>query len=73
MREQHCKIAPRTILEPQMRIPDFTVVYGANNARRVDTTVRDRVEIMAARVKGQQRQMDALRKLVPSNTAKWMA
>ncbi|KAJ9635106.1 hypothetical protein H2199_008592 [Coniosporium tulheliwenetii] len=69
---KHCKIAPRTILEPRARIPDFTIVYGANNARRVDTTARDRAEIMAAREKGQQRQMDALRKLVPSNTAKWM-
>ncbi|EON66809.1 hypothetical protein W97_06211 [Coniosporium apollinis CBS 100218] len=69
---KHCKLAPRTILEPQTRIPDFTVVYGANNARRVDTTVRDKAETMTAREKGQQRQMDALRKLVPGNTAKWM-
>ncbi|KAI1326531.1 trimeric LpxA-like protein [Xylariaceae sp. FL0255] len=62
---KHCVLTPKTVIEPFETIPDFTVVHS-NGMRRVDK--RGFAEL---RNKAQTRQIEVLRKLIPSNPAKF--
>ncbi|KAM7186030.1 Trimeric LpxA-like protein [Naviculisporaceae sp. PSN 640] len=62
---KHCTLTPHTTVAPGERIPDFTVIYS-NGARRLDK--RGVVEL---RNKGQARQIEILRRMIPSNPAKF--
>ena len=60
-----CTITPQTTIRAGEKIPDFTVVYS-NNTRR-----QDRRGVAELRHKGQARQIDVLRRLIPSNPSKF--
>ena len=62
---QHCTLTPQTIVQPGEEIPDFTVVYS-NGTRRLD-----RRGISELKNKMQARQIEVLKKLIPSNPAKF--
>lgn len=62
---KYCTITPRSVLQPGERVPDFTVVYS--NMRRPDKR-----GVVALRNKGQTRQIEVLRRMIPSNPAKFM-
>ncbi|KAL2127378.1 hypothetical protein VTI74DRAFT_10827 [Chaetomium olivicolor] len=62
---KNCTLAPLTEIAAGDVVPDLTVVYS-NGLRRTDR--RDVVEL---RHKGQARQIDVLRRMIPSNPAKF--
>lgn len=62
---QHCKIGPLCEVQEGETIPDFTVIYG-NGLRRLDTSG---IEDAKMRMVG--RQVEVLKKLIPSNVAKF--
>lgn len=62
---QHCKIGPFCKIAENEVVPDYTVVYG-DGARR-----EDRGEIDELKIRMVERQVDVLRKLIPSNLGKW--
>lgn len=63
--KKHCKIGPLCEIAPGEIVPDFTVVYG-HGSRRVDNSgIEDLKMKMVAR------QVEVLRKLIPSNLAKF--
>lgn len=62
---QQCTITAKSIIQPGEEIPDNTVVY-ANGTRRIDK--RDIAEL---KFKAQTRQIEVLRRLIPSNPAKF--
>lgn len=64
-RRQHCKIGPLCEVAAGEVVPDYTVIYG-HGMRRVDTSgVGDLKMKMIAK------QVEVLRKLIPSNLAKF--
>jgi dynactin-6 len=63
--EKHCKVGPLCEVADGEIVPDFTVIYG-NGMRRVD---KSGVEDLNLKMVG--RQVDVLRKLIPSNLAKF--
>ncbi|KAL1836498.1 hypothetical protein VTJ49DRAFT_5072 [Mycothermus thermophilus] len=63
--ENHCTLTPQSAVPPGDVVPDFTVVY-ANGMRRTDR--RGMVEL---KNKGLARQIEVLRRLIPSNPAKF--
>ncbi|KAF2460601.1 hypothetical protein BDY21DRAFT_276607, partial [Lineolata rhizophorae] len=70
--EAHSKLAPTVRLPAGVRLPAYTVVYGpAPDQRRVDTTLRGSNTVQALRDQAHARQLELLRKLIPSNIAKW--
>ncbi|KAI0193124.1 trimeric LpxA-like protein [Astrocystis sublimbata] len=64
---KNCILTPKSIIRPGEVIPDFTVIYS-NGTRRMDK--RGVVELQH---KAQARQIEVLRKLIPSNPAKFQA
>lgn len=64
-RFQHCKIGPMCEVAEGEVLPDYTVLYG-NGMRRLDTSgVEDlKLKVVA-------KQVEVLRKLIPSNLAKF--
>lgn len=63
--EQHCKIGPLERVAPDEIIPDYTVLYG-NGRRRLDSSgVEDLKNKMTVR------NVEILRKLIPSNLPKF--
>lgn len=62
---QHCVLTPKTVIPPGEVVPDFTVVYS-NGTRRLD-----RRGVTDLKNKAQARQIEVLRKLIPSNPAKF--
>jgi dynactin 6 len=62
---QHCTITAKSIIQPGEVLADHTVVY-ANGTRRVD-----RRDINELKNKAQARQIEILRRLIPSNPAKF--
>jgi len=62
---KHCKIGPLCIVEHNEVVPDYTVIYGTG-LRRVDKS-----EVDDLKMKMISRQVDVLRKLIPSNPAKF--
>jgi len=62
---KHCKIGPLSEIGVGEEIPDFTVIFG-NGMRRVD-----RSGVENQKLKTIARQVEVLRKLIPSNLAKF--
>lgn len=62
---QHCKIGPLCTVADGEILPDFTVLYG-HNSRRVDRSGAEE-----QKMKMVMRQVEILRKLIPSNVAKF--
>jgi len=62
---KHCKIGPLCEIADGEVVPDFTVVYG-NGMRRFDTS-----GIEDLKLKMVARQIEVLKKLIPSNLAKF--
>jgi len=62
---KHCRIGPLCEVAEGESVPDFTVIYG-NGMRRLD---KSGVEDLNLKMVG--RQVDVLRKLIPSNLAKF--
>ncbi|KAI1847641.1 hypothetical protein JX266_006493 [Neoarthrinium moseri] len=62
---KHCTITAKSVVSPGERVPDYTVVYS-NGVRRLDKRgVND------LKNKAQARQIEVLRRLIPSNPAKF--
>ncbi|KAI6322321.1 hypothetical protein MCOR29_004826 [Pyricularia oryzae] len=62
---KYCTLTPRSVIAPKERIPDGTVVYS-NGMRRLDKR-----GIVDLRKEAQVRQIEALRRLIPSTPAKF--
>jgi dynactin-6 len=71
MRIQFCKITASSSIQSGS-LPDFTIVYGGNS-RRIDTTARTRPDVRDLKLKGQMMHIETLKRLVPSNTMKWLS
>jgi dynactin-6 len=67
---KYCTISASTTLPPSAQVPDYTVVYSGSE-RRIDKTLRDRPEVLQARLLMHAKQLDMFKKLVPNNIAKW--
>ena len=67
---QFCKISSGCQIQQEEALKDFTIVYG-DDERRQDTTTQSRADIRELKLKGQTMHVDTLRRLIPSNTAKW--
>lgn len=68
---QFCKISACSSIQSE-HLPDFTIVFG-DNARRVDTTAKTRSDIRDLKLKGQLMHIETLKRLIPSNTMKWLS
>ncbi|KAK4195201.1 trimeric LpxA-like protein [Triangularia verruculosa] len=62
---KHCTLTPHTEIRAGEVVPDFTVVYS-NGMRRMDKR-----GVADLKNKGQARQIDVLRRMIPSNPAKF--
>jgi dynactin-6 len=68
--KQYCTISPSSIVPPNTRLPDYTVVYSGFE-QRIDKTLLLRPEILEAKTAVHAKQLDMFKKLVPNNIAKW--
>ncbi|KAI0483792.1 trimeric LpxA-like protein [Xylaria cf. heliscus] len=62
---KHCILTPKSVIRPGEVVPDFTVIYS-NGTRRLDKR-----GVTDLKNKAQSRQIEVLRKLIPSNPAKF--
>ncbi|KAK4677134.1 hypothetical protein QC764_407940 [Podospora pseudoanserina] len=62
---KHCTLTPHTEVPAGEVIPDFTVIYS-NGMRRIDKR-----GVADLKNKGQARQIDVLRRMIPTNPAKF--
>ncbi|KAI1766930.1 trimeric LpxA-like protein [Hypoxylon sp. FL1150] len=62
---KHCTLTPKSVIQPWEVVPDFTVIYS-NGTRRLDKR-----GVADLKHKAQARQIEILRKLIPSNPAKF--
>ncbi|KKY35169.1 putative transferase hexapeptide domain-containing protein [Diaporthe ampelina] len=62
---KYCTISPRTTIAPGEIVPDYTVVFS-NGLHR-----RDKRDVVDIRTRAQARQLEVLRKLIPSNPSKF--
>lgn len=67
-----CRLTPTERVREGEQVGDFTVVFGEGR-RRVDKTLVEQGDVRSARVKGQERHVEALRRLVPDGKAKWLS
>ncbi|KAK4232451.1 trimeric LpxA-like protein [Podospora fimiseda] len=63
---KHCTLTPHTHIRAGSSVPDFTVVYS-NGMRRTDKR-----GVAELKNKGVARQIDVLRRMIPSNPSKFM-
>ncbi|KAI0015058.1 trimeric LpxA-like protein [Xylariomycetidae sp. FL0641] len=63
---KHCTLTPLSTVRPGEKVPDFTVVY-ANGTRR-----HDKRDVADLKNKAQSRQIEVLRRLIPSNPGKFV-
>ncbi|EFX01157.1 transferase hexapeptide domain containing protein [Grosmannia clavigera kw1407] len=63
---QYCTLAPRSVIAPGTRLPDYSVVFG-NGRRRRD----DRPAAAESRQRLQTRRIEVLRKLIPNMRDKY--
>ncbi|KAI1490217.1 trimeric LpxA-like protein [Biscogniauxia mediterranea] len=61
----HCTLTPHSVIRPFEVVPDFTVVYS-NGTRRMDKR-----GVTDLKNKAQARQIEVLRRLIPSNPSKF--
>ncbi|KAK6006087.1 hypothetical protein QM012_006497 [Aureobasidium pullulans] len=66
-----CKITASSSIQAET-LPDFTIVYGGNS-RRIDITTKARSDVRDLKLKGQVMHIETLKRLVPSNTMKWLS
>ncbi|KAK3333733.1 trimeric LpxA-like protein [Cercophora scortea] len=62
---KHCTLTPYTVVAAGETIPDYTVIYS-NGLRR-----QDRRGVAELRNKGQARQIEVLKRMIPSNPSKF--
>ncbi|KAK7726883.1 hypothetical protein SLS53_001627 [Cytospora paraplurivora] len=62
---RYCTISPLTVIPTGETIPDYTIIF-ANGTQR-----RDKRDVMDIRTRTQVRQLDVLRKLIPSKPSKF--
>ncbi|KAI0164076.1 trimeric LpxA-like protein [Xylariaceae sp. FL1272] len=62
---KHCILTPKSVVAPFDTIPDYTVIYS-NGTRRLDKR-----GVADLKNKTQARQIEVLRKLIPSNPSKF--
>ncbi|MCJ1317565.1 hypothetical protein MMC15_002890 [Xylographa vitiligo] len=62
---KHCKVTPLSIIAPGENLPDFTVAYGLSE-RRME---KPGLELLREEV--HEKHIEVLRRLVPTNLAKW--
>ncbi|TKX20580.1 hypothetical protein C1H76_7391 [Elsinoe australis] len=67
---QFCKVTPACTLDRGTSLSDFTIVLDKGESRP-DTTISNRQDIQDLKLKGQTMHVDTLRRLIPSNIAKW--
>ncbi|MCJ1443686.1 MAG: hypothetical protein MMC23_004186 [Stictis urceolatum] len=60
-----CRITPLCTVRPNEELPDFTIVYGNNQKRR------EKPGLEALRMKTHEKEIEVLRRLIPSSLAKW--
>ncbi|KAL1297315.1 hypothetical protein AAFC00_004866 [Neodothiora populina] len=65
---KHCKISALCNIYDE--VPDYTVVFG-ENTRRIDTTSKSRADIRDLKIKSHHLHIETLKRLIPSNAAKW--
>ncbi|KAF1351072.1 trimeric LpxA-like protein [Delphinella strobiligena] len=53
-------------------LPDYTIVFG-EGSRRIDATVKARSDVRDLKIKGHMMHIETLKRLVPSNTSKWIS
>ncbi|KAI1423118.1 trimeric LpxA-like protein [Xylaria sp. FL1777] len=64
---KHCVLTPKSMVQPGEVVPDFTVIYS-NGTRRLDKR-----GVADLKNKAQARHIEVLRKLIPSNPAKFQS
>lgn len=62
---KHCTFTPQTVIQPGEVVPDFTVIYS-NGIRR-----SDKRGVTELKNKAQARQIEILRRLIPSHPGKF--
>ncbi|KAK2597540.1 hypothetical protein N8I77_012319 [Diaporthe amygdali] len=62
---KYCTLSPSTTIAPGEAVPDYTVVFS-NGLHR-----RDKRDVVDIRTRAQARQLEVLRKLIPSNPSKF--
>jgi dynactin-6 len=65
-----CRVTPSNEVRPGEQIKDFTVVYG-DGQRRLNKTLMENAEVREAKHKGQEMQVQLLKRLIPNASAKW--
>ncbi|KAI1458774.1 trimeric LpxA-like protein [Annulohypoxylon moriforme] len=64
---KYCTLTPQSVVQPFETIPDFTVIYS-NGTRRIDKR-----GVSELKNKVQARQIETLRRLIPSNPNKFLS
>ncbi|KAI1356035.1 trimeric LpxA-like protein [Xylaria sp. FL0043] len=64
---KNCTLTPKSVVQPGEVVPDFTVIYS-NGTRR-----QDKRGVADLKHKAQARHIEVLRKLIPSNPAKFQS
>ncbi|KAI1079874.1 trimeric LpxA-like protein [Whalleya microplaca] len=62
---RHCTLTPQSVIQPHEQVPDFTVIYS-NGIRRADKR-----GVAELKNKAQARQIEVLKRLIPSNPTKF--
>jgi len=68
---KYCKIGPVEEVMAGEEIEDFTVVHS-NGQRRVDTTLKEHAEMRDAKMAGQEKTVELMRRLIPNAASKWL-
>jgi hypothetical protein len=61
---------PYAAIEPNTKIPDFTIILGTNQQRQ-DTTMSSNPVLHDIKSLSHKKHLNALQVLIPSNIAKW--
>jgi len=68
---RHCKIGAMEEVNADEKIEDFVVIHSGGQ-RRVDKTMKECPDIRDAKLVGQQKTLELLRKLIPNAASKWL-
>lgn len=68
---KYCRLTATEVVLDGEQVGDFTVIFGDGKRRR-DKTLVDSADVRSARTKGQERHVEALKRLVPDAKAKWI-
>lgn len=67
---RYCRITPKEVLGSGTELGDYMVVFG-DGEWRADKTMRESEEMRGIRMKGKQKEVETLRRLIPNAAAKW--